>query len=161
MNTGRDCQYFTMMRHPIDRLVSAFFYCPQDHDVQHRPNEVRKRATLRRRFARFFGCDTPVFYIGSPRVFVGRAEKPFLVLHTVACVGLGMPFFQVLNGLKGETSREAVSFVRVVAKVREVTKSPARERVASPREASSPSDIAVGVEAQVRDVLGHLIWVPR
>ncbi len=25
--TGRDCEYFTMMREPISRLVSAFFYC--------------------------------------------------------------------------------------------------------------------------------------
>lgn len=28
------------MRHPVDRLVSAFFYCPTDHDVQNRPLEV-------------------------------------------------------------------------------------------------------------------------
>ncbi|CAN0219045.1 unnamed protein product [Scytosiphon promiscuus] len=34
---GRECEYFTVMRHPIDRLVSAFFYCPSDHDVQDRP----------------------------------------------------------------------------------------------------------------------------
>ncbi|CAM9294983.1 unnamed protein product [Ectocarpus sp. 8 AP-2014] len=33
----RDCDYFTVMRHPIDRLVSAFFYCPKDHDLQNRP----------------------------------------------------------------------------------------------------------------------------
>lgn len=33
---GRDCNYFTVMRHPIDRLVSAFFYCPE-HDPQGRP----------------------------------------------------------------------------------------------------------------------------
>ncbi|CAB1104435.1 unnamed protein product [Ectocarpus sp. CCAP 1310/34] len=35
----RECQYFTMLRHPIDRLVSAFFYCPTDHDVQLRPRK--------------------------------------------------------------------------------------------------------------------------
>ncbi|CAN0101748.1 unnamed protein product, partial [Ectocarpus fasciculatus] len=34
---GRECEYFTMMRHPIDRLLSAFFYCPAVHDVQDRP----------------------------------------------------------------------------------------------------------------------------
>eukprot|EP00752_Nemacystus_decipiens_P003296 g3050.t1 len=33
---GRECEYFTVMRHPIDRLVSAFFYCPEN-DPQHRP----------------------------------------------------------------------------------------------------------------------------
>lgn len=37
---GRDCEYFTMMRNPIDRLVSAFYYCPTDHDIQHRPSKV-------------------------------------------------------------------------------------------------------------------------
>lgn len=37
---GRQCSYFTMMRHPVDRLISAFFYCPQDHDVQGRPVKV-------------------------------------------------------------------------------------------------------------------------
>lgn len=38
---GRLCQYFTVMRHPIDRLISAFFYCPTDHDVQRdRPDKV-------------------------------------------------------------------------------------------------------------------------
>ncbi|CAN0516373.1 unnamed protein product, partial [Laminaria digitata] len=37
---GRECDYFTVMRHPIDRLVSAFFYCPKDHDVQERPLKV-------------------------------------------------------------------------------------------------------------------------
>ncbi|CAN0146142.1 unnamed protein product [Ascophyllum nodosum] len=36
---GRQCDFFTMMRHPIDRLVSAFFYCPESHDVQNRPKE--------------------------------------------------------------------------------------------------------------------------
>ena len=25
--SGRQCEYFTMMREPIDRLLSAFFYC--------------------------------------------------------------------------------------------------------------------------------------
>lgn len=35
-DSGRMCDYFTVMRHPIDRLVSAFFYCP-DHDPQNRP----------------------------------------------------------------------------------------------------------------------------
>lgn len=24
---GRDCKWFTMFRHPIPRLVSAFFFC--------------------------------------------------------------------------------------------------------------------------------------
>ncbi|CAN0193658.1 unnamed protein product [Ascophyllum nodosum] len=38
--TGRRCEFFTMMRHPIDRLVSAFMYCPTDHDVQ--TNRPRK-----------------------------------------------------------------------------------------------------------------------
>eukprot|EP00903_Cladosiphon_okamuranus_P012283 g11519.t1 len=36
---GRACDYFTVMRHPIDRLVSAFFYCPDDHDPQDRPRK--------------------------------------------------------------------------------------------------------------------------
>ncbi|CAM9902494.1 unnamed protein product, partial [Scytosiphon promiscuus] len=36
---GRRCEYFTAMRHPIDRLVSAFFYCPNDHDLQNRPSK--------------------------------------------------------------------------------------------------------------------------
>ncbi|CAN0366243.1 unnamed protein product [Ectocarpus sp. 6 AP-2014] len=34
-----DCEYFTVLRHPIDRLVSAFFYCPSDHDIQIRPRK--------------------------------------------------------------------------------------------------------------------------
>ncbi|CAB1120652.1 unnamed protein product [Ectocarpus sp. CCAP 1310/34] len=33
----KDCEYFTLLRHPVDRLVSAFFYCPKEHDVQSRP----------------------------------------------------------------------------------------------------------------------------
>ncbi|CAM9257144.1 unnamed protein product [Ectocarpus sp. 12 AP-2014] len=36
---GRQCDYFTMMRHPIDRLVSAFYYCPTFNDKQVRPNK--------------------------------------------------------------------------------------------------------------------------
>eukprot|EP00904_Undaria_pinnatifida_P002706 jgi/Undpi1/12436/HiC_scaffold_5.g02107.m1 len=36
---GRDCEYFTMMRDPIERLVSAFYYCPTDHDIQNRPSK--------------------------------------------------------------------------------------------------------------------------
>ncbi|CAM9277773.1 unnamed protein product, partial [Ectocarpus sp. 12 AP-2014] len=35
----KDCEYFTLLRHPIDRLVSAFFYCPTDHDEQNRPRK--------------------------------------------------------------------------------------------------------------------------
>lgn len=35
---GRKCDYFTLMRHPIDRLISAFFYCPES-DPQDRPKE--------------------------------------------------------------------------------------------------------------------------
>lgn len=31
---GRKCDFFTMMRHPVSRLVSAFYYCPEDHDQQ-------------------------------------------------------------------------------------------------------------------------------
>eukprot|EP00752_Nemacystus_decipiens_P004779 g4350.t1 len=34
----RECDYFTIMRHPIDRLVSAYFYCPE-RDPQWRPRE--------------------------------------------------------------------------------------------------------------------------
>lgn len=42
LDEGRDCEYFTMMRNPIDRALSAFFYCPTDHDVQSaRPAKVR------------------------------------------------------------------------------------------------------------------------
>lgn len=37
---GRDCEYFTMLRNPIERLVSAFYYCPTDHDPQGRPSKV-------------------------------------------------------------------------------------------------------------------------
>lgn len=29
-----------MLRHPVERLVSQFFYCPLDHDIQHRPSKV-------------------------------------------------------------------------------------------------------------------------
>ncbi|CAM9632784.1 unnamed protein product [Scytosiphon promiscuus] len=36
---GRDCDFVTMMRHPISRLVSAFYYCPGDHDQQSRPTK--------------------------------------------------------------------------------------------------------------------------
>eukprot|EP00904_Undaria_pinnatifida_P005233 jgi/Undpi1/183/HiC_scaffold_1.g00180.m1 len=37
---GRECEFFTMMRNPIDRVISAFFYCPKDHDVQaNRPSK--------------------------------------------------------------------------------------------------------------------------
>lgn len=36
---GRECSYFTMVRHPIDRLVSEFYYCPEDHDVQIREKQ--------------------------------------------------------------------------------------------------------------------------
>lgn len=44
---GRECEYFTMMRHPIDRLVSAFFYCPTDHDVQtDRPRKVSEQRLI-------------------------------------------------------------------------------------------------------------------
>lgn len=39
---GRQCDFFTMMRHPIDRLVSAFYYCPQINDKQVRPRKVSK-----------------------------------------------------------------------------------------------------------------------
>lgn len=37
---GRQCEFFTMMRHPIDRLVSAFYYCPHINDKQERPRKV-------------------------------------------------------------------------------------------------------------------------
>lgn len=41
LDEGRDCEFFTMMRNPIDRALSAFFYCPKDHDVQlKRPAKV-------------------------------------------------------------------------------------------------------------------------
>eukprot|EP00904_Undaria_pinnatifida_P009827 jgi/Undpi1/5975/HiC_scaffold_2.g01249.m1 len=39
MELGRECDYFTMVRHPIDRLVSAFFYCPTDHDLGRSPSK--------------------------------------------------------------------------------------------------------------------------
>lgn len=35
---GRECDHFTVVRHPVDRLVSAFFYCPE-HDPQARPKK--------------------------------------------------------------------------------------------------------------------------
>lgn len=38
---GRSCTYFTVIRHPVHRLVSAFFDCPIDHGVQRRPLKVR------------------------------------------------------------------------------------------------------------------------
>lgn len=38
VDRGRECDYFTVMRHPVDRLVSAFFYCP-DRDPQKRPKK--------------------------------------------------------------------------------------------------------------------------
>eukprot|EP00904_Undaria_pinnatifida_P009826 jgi/Undpi1/5974/HiC_scaffold_2.g01248.m1 len=36
---GRQCEYFTIMRHPIDRLVSAFFSCPERRNVLARPDK--------------------------------------------------------------------------------------------------------------------------
>lgn len=45
---GRECEFFTMMRHPMDRLISAFFYCPYDHDIQERPDKVLTIALQRR-----------------------------------------------------------------------------------------------------------------
>ncbi|CAM9181376.1 unnamed protein product [Scytosiphon promiscuus] len=36
--SGRECDFFTILRNPIDRLVSAFFYCPSE-DVQARPRK--------------------------------------------------------------------------------------------------------------------------
>lgn len=30
-STGRHCEFYTMMRDPMDRLVSAFFYCKYRH----------------------------------------------------------------------------------------------------------------------------------
>lgn len=45
--SGREnCDFFTMMRHPIDRLISQFFYCPRDHDIQGRPPKVRAHRKL-------------------------------------------------------------------------------------------------------------------
>lgn len=38
VDRGRQCDYFTIMRHPVDRLISAFFYCPE-RDPQLRPKE--------------------------------------------------------------------------------------------------------------------------
>lgn len=43
---GRQCDFFTMMRHPIDRLVSAFYYCPQINDKQVRPRKVSSEPLL-------------------------------------------------------------------------------------------------------------------
>lgn len=37
-DSPRNCDFFTILRHPIDRLVSAFFYCPEG-DVQARPKK--------------------------------------------------------------------------------------------------------------------------
>lgn len=38
---GRRCEYFTMARDPIDRLVSAFYFCPTDKVIKdHRPEKV-------------------------------------------------------------------------------------------------------------------------
>eukprot|EP00903_Cladosiphon_okamuranus_P008180 g7879.t1 len=38
VDRGRQCDYFTVMRHPIDRLISAFFYCPE-RNTKHRRKE--------------------------------------------------------------------------------------------------------------------------
>lgn len=38
VESGRQCDYFTVMRHPIDRLVSAFFHCPE-RDTKRRQKE--------------------------------------------------------------------------------------------------------------------------
>ena len=46
---GRQCDVFTMMRHPIDRLVSAFYYCPQVNDKQIRPRKVRNQVVTEHR----------------------------------------------------------------------------------------------------------------
>eukprot|EP00904_Undaria_pinnatifida_P005211 jgi/Undpi1/181/HiC_scaffold_1.g00178.m1 len=52
-----DCEYFTMMRHPISRLVSAFYYCPKDHDPQLRPRKwcgnMRSKQPLEERLLDF------------------------------------------------------------------------------------------------------------
>eukprot|EP00904_Undaria_pinnatifida_P007399 jgi/Undpi1/378/HiC_scaffold_1.g00374.m1 len=32
-DAGRKCDFFTMVRHPIDRLVSAFYFCPADKAI--------------------------------------------------------------------------------------------------------------------------------
>ncbi|CAM9119149.1 unnamed protein product [Laminaria digitata] len=52
-----------MVRHPIDRLISAFYYCPHDHDIQNRPSKwcgdsVGEKEPIRDRlmeYARFWG----------------------------------------------------------------------------------------------------------
>lgn len=43
---GRSCEFFTMMRHPVSRLVSAFYFCPDD-DRLDRPAKVWSRVVLR------------------------------------------------------------------------------------------------------------------
>lgn len=38
---GRSCEYFTMVREPIDRLVSAFYFCPDNKVIKdNRPKKV-------------------------------------------------------------------------------------------------------------------------
>ncbi|CAM9472330.1 unnamed protein product, partial [Laminaria digitata] len=34
VDSGRSCDYFTMVRDPIDRLVSAFYFCPTDKVIK-------------------------------------------------------------------------------------------------------------------------------
>lgn len=41
-DSGRRCDYFTMVRDPIDRLVSAFYFCPDNKVIKdNRPKKVR------------------------------------------------------------------------------------------------------------------------
>lgn len=41
---GRDCEFFTMLRDPIERLVSAFYNCPTDNGTQDMPSKVNIEA---------------------------------------------------------------------------------------------------------------------
>lgn len=82
--TGRDCEYFTIMRHPIDRLVSAFFYCPGDRDPQSRPDKVRTRTCDTYRRAR--SCRSS-YVDSSGRNFASSAENRFFVIDPLQWCG--------------------------------------------------------------------------
>lgn len=66
---GRSCEFFTMMRHPVSRLVSAFYFCPDD-DRLDRPAKVRRFPGLPR--AAEFAVDAdrfrPIFAVSAVRV---------------------------------------------------------------------------------------------
>lgn len=74
---GRDCTFFTMMRHPIDRLVSAFYYCPTYRDVQVRPAKVR---------ACFYIYILSIYFVSNVELIVIYCSCSFLTAVLWLCL---------------------------------------------------------------------------